>query len=121
MVHDVMLTNIVGVDSFKFDLNYDDELLGLAMGSRGGLTVAGDSLLPWEEGRSRSVPGRILGVTGRVGEPGKVWGSAATVYFLSRQPGSAVLSIDNLVLLDTSGRTIAYASAPFPCTVQISR
>jgi hypothetical protein len=122
MVHvDVMLTNIVGVDSFKFDLNYDDELLGLAMVSRGGLTVAGNSLLPWGEGKSRTAPGRILGITGHVGEPGNTWGSAATVYFLSRQSGSAVLSIENLVLLDASGRAITLPQAPPPCTVQISR
>ena len=118
---DVMLTNIVGVDSFKFDLSYDRALLGLAMVSRGGLAVAGKTMLPWEEGDSRSVPGRILGMAGRVGEPGKVWGSVATVYFLSRQYGSAVLSIEDLILLDSSGRAITLPEAPVPCTVQISR
>ena len=118
---DVMLTNVVGVDSFKFDLSYDRDLLGLAMASRGSLAVAGKTMLPWEEGDSRSVPGRILGMAGRVGEPGKVWGSVATVYFLSRQYGSAVLSIEDLILLDSSGRAITLPEAPVPCTVQISR
>jgi len=118
---EVMLTNIVGVDSFKFDLSYDNELLGLAMVSRGGLAVAGKTMMPWEEGDSRSTHGRVLGITGRVGELGRTWGSVATVYFLSRQPGSAVLCIENLVLLDASGRVITLPQAPAPCTVQISR
>jgi hypothetical protein len=60
-------------------------------------------------------------MAGRVGEPGKVWGSVATVYFLSRQYGSAVLSIEDLILLDSSGRAITLPEAPVPCTVQISR
>lgn len=122
MVHvDVMLTNMVGVDSFKFDLNYDQELLGLAMVSRGDLTVAGNDLLPWDAGAPKPASGRIVGISGRVGEPGKVWGSAATVYFLAKQPGSAVLSIENLTLLDASGRAITAVPALIPCTVQISR
>ncbi len=118
---DVMLTNIVGVDSFKLDLSYDRDLLALAMVSRGGLTVAGKTMLPWQEGDSRSVPGRVQGMAGHVGGPGKVWGSIATVYFLSRQYGSAVLSIENLILLDASGRAVTLPQAPAPCTVQISR
>jgi hypothetical protein len=118
---DVMLTNIVGVDSFRLDLSYDSDLLGLAMVSRGGLAVAGKTMLPWEEGDSRSLPGRIQGMAGRVGQAGKVWGSVATVYFLSRQYGSAVLSIENLILLDASGRAVTLPQAPAPCTVQISR
>ncbi|HPU76322.1 MAG TPA: hypothetical protein PLG65_09155, partial [Bacillota bacterium] len=118
---DVMLTNIVGVDSFRLDLSYDSDLLGLAMVSRGGLAVAGKAMLPWEEGDSRSLPGRIQGMAGRVGQAGKVWGSVATVYFLSRQYGSAVLSIENLILLDASGRAVTLPQAPAPCTVQISR
>jgi len=118
---DVMLTNIVGVDSFRLDLSYDSDLLGLAMVSRGGLAVAGKTMLPWEEGDSRSLLGRIQGMAGRVGQAGKVWGSVATVYFLSRQYGSAVLSIENLILLDASGRAVTFPQAPAPCTVQISR
>jgi len=83
--------------------------------------VAGKAMLPWEEGDSRSLPGRIQGMAGRVGQAGKVWGSVATVYFLSRQYGSAVLFIENLILLDASGRAVTFPQAPAPCTVQISR
>ncbi len=122
LVHvDVMLTNMVGVGSFKFDLDYDREVLELAMVSRGGLTVAGDDLLPWDAGVPKPTSGRILGVSGRIGQPGKIWGSAATIYFVAKQYGSAVLSVENLVLLDASGRAIPAAPALIPCTVQVSR
>ncbi|MDD2202706.1 MAG: NEW3 domain-containing protein, partial [Firmicutes bacterium] len=118
---DVMITNVPDLKSAKFDLRYDDDLVDLAMVSRGALFAVEGVLMPWNEGDLRSAPGRVFGTWGALDSPDYAWGSAATFYFQAKKMGDALFSIENLVLTNESGRVISLESVPTPCTVQITR
>jgi hypothetical protein len=114
---DAMATNVPDLHAIKFDLRFDSRFLDLVMVSRGALLTEGAALAPWDPGDSPA-PGLISGVSGRIPNPGYTWGTVATFHMKATRPGTAEISFENVVLLDSAGREVA--ASPEPCTIWVT-